>query len=344
MTRTKFFVALVFAAWAALPSWALVDTNEYRIIFNKPVDTAFIAGDTLNVNISVINQADSLMPGLVPVLTVRTTGMGGVPIVNAQRMIDNRDGTYSYPNILLRGYPNANLEIRVDINVKGTIHDGRVNIYHGPLANPNAATTAWKIEFIKPLPTISADTTTLISVNLYNEAGALWSSGLMIIVMDTNGASIVAAPMVAGMTIGLYTYLLNGTLLNAGADYVIRVVQIVGGGGGVRTSLFVEAYSKIVLPVLIPVTPDPSPTRKPTFKWHPAAGATVYTLQIDTNPAFASPIVNTQLADTSYTPLLNLPIDVVYWRVSSDLTPGRYTPASSVTILDRHPGAYPLYA
>jgi hypothetical protein len=104
----------------------------------------------------------------------------------------------------------------VNIPVKGATLDNRVNIYHGPAQNPAGATTAWKITYLSPQPTISADTTTLISVNLRNEAGAPWFSALMIVVQDSSGATIVGAPMVAGMVAGLYTYSLDGTQLNAG--------------------------------------------------------------------------------------------------------------------------------
>jgi hypothetical protein len=176
-----------------------VDTNVYRITFDKPVDTTFIASDTLDVNISVYDQADALMPRLAPTLTVRTLGgAGSITLVNNQRMIDNRDGTYSFTNIDLSRFANTNLEIRVNLPAKRTIIDNRINIFHGAAPNPAGANAAWKITHISPLPTISADSTTVISVNLRNEAGALWASQLMIVVQDSNGAIVVTAQMPAG--------------------------------------------------------------------------------------------------------------------------------------------------
>ncbi len=56
---------------------------------------------------------------------------------------------------------------------------------------------------------------------------------------------------------------------------------------------------------------------RPTFDWDPAAGAASYTLQVATDPAFGSLVIDQGgLTDTSYTPGSALAFDTVYyWRV-----------------------------
>lgn len=55
----------------------------------------------------------------------------------------------------------------------------------------------------------------------------------------------------------------------------------------------------------------------PTFSWSPSSGATSYTLQVSTDAAFSSSIVNqTNLTGTSFSPAVALsPGTVYFWRV-----------------------------
>lgn len=70
------------------------------------------------------------------------------------------------------------------------------------------------------------------------------------------------------------------------------------------------------VPVLIPIA-SPTTNPRPTFQWYAVSGATSYTIQINTENSFRNPIISTPLADTAYTPLIDLPITTIYWRVSA---------------------------
>jgi hypothetical protein len=60
---------------------------------------------------------------------------------------------------------------------------------------------------------------------------------------------------------------------------------------------------------------------QPTFKWSPAEGALNYTLQVATNPTFASPIDNVKTDSTSYTSSSTYPAhETLYWRVRANDT------------------------
>ena len=72
-------------------------------------------------------------------------------------------------------------------------------------------------------------------------------------------------------------------------------------------------------PVLIPYSPDPTQERRPTLQWYSVAGATSYNILIDDNGDFSSVLISTPLADTAYTPLVDLPVGAIYWKVKSDL-------------------------
>ncbi|MFH1761578.1 MAG: LamG-like jellyroll fold domain-containing protein [bacterium] len=84
-------------------------------------------------------------------------------------------------------------------------------------------------------------------------------------------------------------------------------------------------------PALIAI-PSPSIERKPVFSWHHVQGATAYTIQIDTTALFTNLISSTPTTDSFFTPLLNLPIAAIYWRVASDLAPGLWSDVGVFTI------------
>ncbi len=78
--------------------------------------------------------------------------------------------------------------------------------------------------------------------------------------------------------------------------------------------------------------PSPTEERRPTLYWHPLQmPQAVYTIQIDTTGTFLSPIVSLPVADTVYTPAVDLPIDTIYWRVKE--SGGRWSPHSVFEII-----------
>ncbi|MFH1761126.1 MAG: LamG-like jellyroll fold domain-containing protein [bacterium] len=74
------------------------------------------------------------------------------------------------------------------------------------------------------------------------------------------------------------------------------------------------------IPILIPMEPDPTLSRRPTFKWRKVQNAAAYQLIIDRTSSFSSPLVSTPMADTSFTPIIDLPSGNIYWKVKSDLS------------------------
>ncbi len=94
------------------------------------------------------------------------------------------------------------------------------------------------------------------------------------------------------------------------------------------------AVGKPPSPVLVACSPDPTYNRRPLFRWLANTKMPVYRLQIDTVRTFANPIISIPLSDTSYAPLVDLPMKTIFWRVSNDADTSTWSPVSSVTILD----------
>ncbi len=90
--------------------------------------------------------------------------------------------------------------------------------------------------------------------------------------------------------------------------------------------------------VLIPVTPDPTIQKRPRLAWHKVPNAGQYTLLVDDNITFASPLVSVQLTDTSFLPLSDLPLGAIFWKVKAD-TSIRFSATSSFFI---QPDSIPL--
>jgi hypothetical protein len=83
-------------------------------------------------------------------------------------------------------------------------------------------------------------------------------------------------------------------------------------------SLFSNPQSFATYPCLIPV-PSPTYNRRPVMNWHPIPQAGAYTIQIDTTRAFFNPIIKTPTNDTTYKPLVDLPIDTIYWQITAGI-------------------------
>jgi len=75
------------------------------------------------------------------------------------------------------------------------------------------------------------------------------------------------------------------------------------------------------VPLLIPYVPKVTLERKPVLKWHPVAGASSYTVEIGSDAGFINNPYIIPLSDTQYSPTVNLPFGVTYWRVQSSLAP-----------------------
>lgn len=84
---------------------------------------------------------------------------------------------------------------------------------------------------------------------------------------------------------------------------------------------------------LIPVL-SPTLNRTPLMSWYKFKDADHYTIQVATDNSFRIPLTILPTEDTLYSPLVPLPIDTIFWRVSSNLEPDVFSVASSFIIQD----------
>ena len=78
----------------------------------------------------------------------------------------------------------------------------------------------------------------------------------------------------------------------------------------------------------------------PTLDWDAATDATTYTVQVDDDPAFASPLIDESgLAATDFTPAADLAAGVWHWRVQAhnDCHDGAWSATRSFTVADSLP-------
>jgi hypothetical protein len=112
--------------------------------------------------------------------------------------------------------------------------------------------------------------------------------------------------IVIGMEIDLLGWNFNGNL-----DDIIFYDRALSATD-VYALFYVNEYGVELID--IPVSTD----RRPTFSWHPASGASTYTIVADTAGDFTNPLFVVPVSDTAYTPEIDLPYDTIYWKVSTD--------------------------
>jgi len=117
----------------------------------------------------------------------------------------------------------------------------------------------------------------------------------------------------------------------AGGSYGITISGTASGSPGHSTG----ATLNVVVPAAPPTLTAPAngavnqPLR-PAFHWSAAAGADSYGIEVDDDPAFASPaIAESGILGTTYTPTADLAENTTYyWRVGSENLCGAGTPST----------------
>jgi hypothetical protein len=110
------------------------------------------------------------------------------------------------------------------------------------------------------------------------------------------------------------------TLLTGGI--FIDTFQIIQNSKNVSSPITVVCTLRVIsnIPVLIPVTPDPTVNRRPELSWHPVTSASLYTVEASLSPSFSTLAMTQQTADTMIKPPSDLPLGMLYWRVQCDLS------------------------
>jgi len=134
-----------------------------------------------------------------------------------------------------------------------------------------------------------------------------------------NAAFTAPAVDESGLTDRLVHEYTPVTDLNPNTKYYWRVRSYNAAGEYSAWSLVRTFRTAIAPPTLLtPGDGELTTNRKPIFDWADMAGASGYTIQVSKNSAFTSILVNVTLVPSTYTPVINLPVGILYWRVKAN--------------------------
>jgi hypothetical protein len=97
------------------------------------------------------------------------------------------------------------------------------------------------------------------------------------------------------------------------------------GGWSPRWSFVIDTTPPIQPVLVAPANGASTADPTPTFRWNAVTSAAKYTLQVDNNADFSSPIINRTQTTTTYTPGSALPARTYYWRVRAQDKAGNWS-------------------
>ena len=151
--------------------------------------------------------------------------------------------------------------------------------------------------------------------------------------------SAFTAPVTVGINGSVFnTQYIPGSDLNPNSTYYwqVRAVDTVGGLENFSAWSKVRFFRTAIAPsvLLLPANGSSAGTLIPVFDWNDPAGATGYKIQISKNARF-TPLVGTyNVIGSTFTPVKNLPVGTLWWRVQAKGPngPSAWSSAWTVTI------------
>ncbi len=125
---------------------------------------------------------------------------------------------------------------------------------------------------------------------------------------------VTTVPDITTLTIG-------STGAAAPGDYTISITGTDSGAVSATTDVDLTVYDAVpaVVNLSAPADGATGVSVKPTFSWSSATNATSYSIEIDDNSDFSSPVVTGTLSGTTFTPFSFLAHNTqYYWRVTSN--------------------------
>jgi len=131
---------------------------------------------------------------------------------------------------------------------------------------------------------------------------------------------------------GASTLTIGNTGGAAGGSYVVTVSGSASGSPGHSVDVTLDVAAGVAGPPTLTAPPDGATGQppRPVFEWTEAAGAESYGLEVDDDPAFASPVISEAgIVGTSFTPSSDLEeTTIYYWRVRSENLCGSGVPST----------------
>lgn len=121
-------------------------------------------------------------------------------------------------------------------------------------------------------------------------------------VINQTGLTVSGYTAVSALTNGTYYWKVRGTNASGAGTYSASWSFSIGAAPGVPV---------LALPSNGSLTTDTTPT----FDWNDVTDATSYTILVDNNSDFSSPVINQSPTVSSYTPASALALGTYYWKV-----------------------------
>ncbi|MDY0017333.1 MAG: S8 family serine peptidase [Candidatus Delongbacteria bacterium] len=207
-----------------------------------------------------------------------------------------------------------------------------VDVYYWRVLSTNstgssAYTATWSANVIAPPPPPGAPT--LIAPA--NGSGTTdttpyfdWSdvSGTLNYEILVDNNSDFSSPLInqTGLTVSEYTA--ASALANGTYYWKVRGTNASGAGTYSSTWNFSIGAAPGVPVLALPTNGSLTTDLTPTFDWNDVTDATSYTILVDNNSDFSSPVINQSPTVSTYTPGSNLALGTYYWKVLATNTYG----------------------
>jgi hypothetical protein len=219
--------------------------------------------------------------------------------------------TVSFPIATFVGFPNTTTTPRIEAGVPGELVATGVNVVTGAPTTPPALAITPPV--LNPASVVGGNTAQgTISLNRAAPAG-----GAFVTLQSTNTA-VATTPASVTIPAGSQSATFSITTVVVAS---VSLANIAAGfnGGFLATTLSVTP--PVTGPLGTPSLVSPSassqftPGTNITFDWSDVAGTASYTIQIDDNDQFPTPLVVTQTVTASQFSTATLPKRTMWWRV-----------------------------
>jgi Leucine-rich repeat (LRR) protein len=151
-------------------------------------------------------------------------------------------------------------------------------------------------------------------------------SGAVEYQLQVDNNATFASPVISqGLTTNAYTP--SAALADGKYYWRVRARDAAGNWGGwcTRWTVTVDVTPPAKPTLLTPANGSTVTDSTPSYRWNPVNGAVKYTLQMDDNSTFSSPIINRTQTTTSYTQPSTLTDKKYYWRLRAQDKAGNWS-------------------
>jgi hypothetical protein len=203
------------------------------------------------------------------------------------------------------------------------------------VAGPFSASRRFTAQAASPPPPTTTATLSAISMSPTSVVGGTTSRGTItltsgapsggaVVTLSSSNTSVVSVPASVTVAAGASSTTFNANTSAVSANSSVTITATYGGISRTTTlSVTPASTTSLPAPSLISPAADArfSPGTSITFDWSDVSGAASYTIQIDNEESFATPVVNQNTTVSQFT-TSTLPTTRMWWRVRANSASG----------------------